>query len=67
VLAFLSETFPKLVVRILGRNLVGTPNPKYYLRTRMIIDDGGYPTPLRDWALAYVFGFNLYELLVEVY
>jgi hypothetical protein len=40
-LAFLSETFPKLVVRILGRNFVGTPNPKYYLRTRMIIDDGG--------------------------
>ena len=35
---------------------MGTPNPKYYLCTRMIIDDGGQPKHLRDWALTYVLG-----------
>jgi hypothetical protein len=39
----------------------------YYLCMRMIIDDGRQPKQLKDWALTYVFGFNLYELLVEVY
>jgi hypothetical protein len=51
----------------LDDKMIGTPNQKHCLRTRMIIDDGGYPKLLRNWALTYVFGFNLYELLVKVY
>ena len=46
---------------------MGTPNRKHWLRARIIIDDGGQPKQLRDWVLTYVFGFNLYELLVKVY
>jgi hypothetical protein len=42
------------------RRLVGTPNPKYYLCTRMIIDDGGLPKQLRDWALTYIFFVLIY-------
>lgn len=35
---------------------MGTQNRKQYLRTRMIIDDGGQPKQLRDRVLTYVLG-----------
>jgi hypothetical protein len=34
---------------------MGIPDPRHYLHTHMIIDDGGWPKALRDWTLAYVF------------